>query len=338
MSTATAAAPLREEDIRPAALMADKQACIEADRRFLLERRDRWVAVRCPACDGAASRPFGEKQGFAYVACAQCETVYTNPRPCLELLGEFYATSQNYAYWNERIFPATEASRRDRIFHPRAQRLATLIDKLGLRPRSVLEVGAAFGTFCEELRSLGRFERIVALEPTPGLAETCRRRGFETIEQTIESIDARPMVDLIAAFEVIEHLFSPRDFITRCRELLQPRGLLVVSCPNVRGFDMATLGVRSGSFDHEHLNYFHDASLPMLLRSCGFEVLEVQTPGQLDADIVRKRAMAGELDLSGQPLLRRVVLEEWDALGASFQAFLAENRLSSHLWVIAQRA
>src|SRR5690606_21385408 len=106
----------------------------------------------------------------------------------------------------------------------------------------------------------------------------------------------------------------------------------------VRGFDTATLRTASNTFDHEHLNYFHPDSLAALLESCGFAVLDVQTPGQLDADIVRKRALAGEIDLADQPFLRRVLLDEWDALGEPFQRFLAENRLSSHLWIIAQRS
>src|SRR5690606_14815817 len=153
-----------------------------------------------------------------------------------DLLAEFYAGSQNYAYWNAHVFPATEDARRERIFRPRAQRLSAILDRLQLRPRTVLEIGAAFGTFCEALRQLHRFERIIALEPTPGLAETCRRRGFETIEAMVETLAPKPIADVIAAFEVIEHLFSPRDFITRCRALLNPAGLVVLSCPNVRGF------------------------------------------------------------------------------------------------------
>src|SRR5690606_29530246 len=42
---------LREQDIRPADLMAAKRGCIERDRAFLLDREDRFVRVPCPACE-----------------------------------------------------------------------------------------------------------------------------------------------------------------------------------------------------------------------------------------------------------------------------------------------
>ena len=40
--------------------------------------------------------------------------------------------SQNYAYWNDVIFPASEAVRREKIFRPRAQRMADLCRRVGV--------------------------------------------------------------------------------------------------------------------------------------------------------------------------------------------------------------
>ena len=44
-----------------------------------------------------------------------------------------------------------------------------------------------------------------------------------------------------------------------------------------------------------------------------------------------------EIDLAGEPFLRRVLLDEWDRLGWAFQQFLAANGLSSHMWLVARR-
>ena len=57
--------------------------------------------------------------------------------------------------------------------------------------------------------------------------------------------------------------------------------------------------------------------------------------GELDAELVRKKGLAGALDLSGQLFLRRVPVEE-ERMGAPFQRFLAENLLSAHMWVVAR--
>jgi len=334
-------AVLREEEIRPRALMEAKRVRVEADRRYLLDRRDRWVRVACPACGMDAPEAFGEKGGFAYARCAEgrggCGTVYTNPRPDAGLLCEFYANSENYAYWNEHVFPATEGARRERIFRPRAERVARLIERLGVRCDAFVEVGAGFGTFCAEIERLGVAGRIVAVEPTAGCALTCRGRGFETIEDVVERVELEGEADVVAAFEVIEHLFDPGAFVARCASFLRPGGVLVVSCPNVRGFDVGTLGLASGTFDHEHLNYFHPASLAGLIEGRGLEVVEVSTPGQMDADLVKGKVDAGEIDVSGDALMEEVFVRRWEELAGAFQRFLSENRLSGHLWVAARK-
>jgi SAM-dependent methyltransferase len=317
--------------------MADKARCLDEDREFLRARRAQWVLVACPACGGWATKNYGEKAGFDYAECLECGTVYTNPRPSLALLHEFYSGSQNYDYWNTFVFPATEGARRERIFRPRAQRVADYCRRFGLSGGVLLEVGAAFGTFCEEMRTLEVFDRIIALEPTPGLAATCRQRGFEVRECFVEQVQDEALADVAAAFEVIEHLFAPGDFVRSCRRLLKPGGIMVLTCPNVRGFDVATLRTLSGTFQHTHLNYFHPESLALLARNCGLNVLDVQTPGQLDADLVRKRVLAGDLDLQDQPLLKEILVDRWTSLGQPFQEFLAANKLSSHLWIVAQK-
>lgn len=324
-------------DIRPTELMLNKRPCIEADRRFLLQRREQWVHVVCPACQHVYSSPFGEKDGFSYVQCGECATVFTNPRPSLELLHEFYATSENYAYWNEHVFPATEDVRRTHIFRPRAERLERYCRQFSLGMGTFMEIGAGFGTFCEEVAARQLFDRIVAVEPTPDLAETCRKKGFEVIGEPVENVHAREVADVIAAFEVIEHLFCPRDFIRQCNRLLRSGGLVVLSCPNVRGFDVSELGLASGTFDHEHLNYFHPDSLRRLLQDCGFEVVDVSTPGRLDAGIVRTKVLEGSRSLEGKPFLQMVLLDRWNELGMVFQDFLSENLMSSHMWIVARK-
>lgn len=330
-------ATVTEAQIRPTELMARKQHCVDADRDFLLDRRSQWVDSPCPACGSKASKPFGEKAGFKYVQCCDCETVWTNPRPSLSLLHEFYSQSANYAFWNEHIFPATETVRRERIFRPRAERLGEFCRRFGIAGGSFVDVGAAFGTFCEEVRCQGIFDQIIALEPTPGLAQTCRERGFTTWETFVESIEETNFARTVSAFEVIEHLYDPSEFLGACHRVLEPGGLIVLSCPNVKGFGVAQLGTVSGTFDHEHLNYFHPRSLASLLERCDFEVLEIQTPGQLDVDLVRTAALEGKIDLSSQPFIKAIVQDEFETLGGPFQEFLAKNCLSSHLWIVGRK-
>lgn len=329
---------LTENEIRPDALMAGQAERFANDIRRLNERKAEFVRVPCPACGGEGRTPRFEKYGMTFVDCTGCGTLYTSPRPSPAVLDWYYANSENYAYWNKFLFPASENARREKIFRPRANRLASACRRFGVGTDLLLEVGAGFGTFAECIRDIGLFRRIVLVEPTPDLAATCRKKDFEVIEKPVEHIDlSKYQADVVANFEVLEHLFSPIEFLQSCHRVLRPGGLLMLSCPNSRGFDTEMLQDKAGAVDVEHLNYFHPSSLAHLATRAGFSVLETTTPGELDAELVRKKVLSGEFDLGSDRFLKRVLIEEYDRLGAPFQKFLAENCLSGHLTLVARK-
>ena len=72
-----------------------------------------------------------------------------------------------------------------------------------------------------------------------------------------------------------------------------------------------------------HINYFNIKSLSLLLNNSGFEVLEVLTPGKLDAELVRKKILNDEYDISNNPFLKNILIDEWASLGDEFQKFSA---------------
>lgn len=119
--------------------------------------------------------------------------------------------------------------------------------------------------------------------------------GFETSRRRQEHLRARclPAVgDLgearrrgpyhaIVLSDVLEHVPAPRETLSHCRDLLLPRGLLLVCVPNFDGRRLMAARdaiARGGSPEREvnpweHLNYFSPASLRRLLRDGGFAVL-----------------------------------------------------------------
>jgi SAM-dependent methyltransferase len=254
-------------------------------------------------------------------------------------MASYYGNSENYRVWAKHIFPASEANRREKIHRPMLQYIVAACERYQVARKRLAEVGPGFGTFIALARESGVFDSVIAVERTPEMAKACRERGVPVIERAVEDVspdDIGP-VEVLVSLEVIEHLFDPGTYLSSAARLLRPGGLLVLTCPNGDGFDTAVLGSRSVQVDSEHVNLFNPQALAGLLCRCGFEVLENETPGRLDAELVRQAALEGHLDLSGNPFLRRVLIEEWERLGAAFQTFLASNRLSGHMRILARK-
>ncbi len=329
---------LRENDIRPERLKEKQVYHIQYDIQWLADHAWDYVDVACPACDKEERVEIFRKTPFSYALCKVCKTIYVCPRPSTSLLETFYSISKNYEYWNDHIFPASEDARRKNIFRPRAEKIQDIYNRFSSPSKVLLEVGAGFGTFCEEIHSLEIFDRIIGVEPTPSLAETCRQKGIEIIALPFEKLSfEEKKVSVITAFEVVEHLFAPKLFMEKAIHILAPGGLMVLTCPNIHGFETLTLGIESPAVDHEHLNYFNPESISNLAQSVGFEVLEVTTPGELDVELVRKAHLDGRIDLSESPFLKHIIIDKWSLVASFFQKFLAENGLSSHMWLVAKK-
>jgi SAM-dependent methyltransferase len=329
----------KENDIRPEELMEKKKPALLHDINFLLERIDSFITVDCVACGSKNHVFWAKKAGFTYHQCKDCNTQFMNPRADDETLGEFYKQSQNYAFWNKHIFPASEAVRKQKIFIPRAGKTIDLCRKYEI-PGSgtLLEIGSAFGTYCDSVRELGFFKRIVAVEPTPDLAETCRKKGIETFEQTIEGLEFEEgTADVLASFEVIEHLGNPAMFIQSASRFLKKGGLFICTCPSGSGIGTLVLKEKSKVVDHEHVNYFNPKSLPLLLNRCGLETLEVSTPGELDAELLYNEFLQQPDLFKDELFFQHLFSHTREDTLSDLQEFLKKNHLSSHLWVVARK-
>ena len=274
------------------------------------------------------------KGGFRHLTCSECGTLYISPRPTLDMLMDYYRTAMSVRHWNDAIFPVTEELRSEEILTPRMWHVLKARQRFEVEPWKFVDVGAGFGTFCHMVKRSGHFSNVIAVEPSHELAESCRGKGLEVLEGAIEAVDLES-ASVITAFELIEHLFSPRDFLKGCHKALFVGGLLILTTPNIKGFDLAMLGELSQNIGGpNHLQLFHPDSLRHLMVECGFEVLEWSTPGKLDADIVLTQIVREGFEAGPflGPMLKDVVPRE------AFQKFLVEQHLSSHMLMIARKA
>jgi len=329
---------LSEKELCPDALLKGQEAAFLRDIERLQARYQDFVEVPCPACNAVEHEDAFVKFLFGYVTCMRCGTIFMTPRPSPEIMSSYYAGSENYKYWATHIFPASEEARREKIHKPWLCRVVDYCDRYAVPKKILVEVGPGFGTFASLATHSRVFGQVIAVEPTPEMAQACFERGVDVINKRIEDISNDiEEADIIVSFETLEHLFEPRFFLQQAARLLKPGGLLVLSCPNGQGFDISMLGGKALAVDPEHVNFFNPGSLTLLVESCGFQVLEVTTPGRLDAEFVRTAIIDGQFDVSHDPFIKRILIDEWERLGWPFQQFLAQYGLSSHMWMAARK-
>ena len=328
---------MKEQDIRPAEIFEKYLELSRADAVTRFGDRSAWAAVPCPGCGhGEATESF-VKDGFTYVECAACGSLFTSPRPSSKALEAFYGDSPSATYWAEVFFPASVAARREHIFAPRAERILQLMDQRQHPLGTVIDVGAGYGLFLEEVRKRRPTIRLLAVEPGTRLATICRQAGFETMQEPVERAGAwAGCGDVVTCFEVFEHVYSTISFASSLAALVAPGGYLVLTTLGIDGFDLQVLWEKSKSISPpHHLNFLSCGGFTRLFERAGFSDVEVLTPGRLDVDIVLN---ASRLDptVVGSRFLRRLLDSEQHTRDA-FQQFLVDHRLSSHTWVLARR-
>ena len=170
--------------------------------------------------------------------------------------------------------------------------LPKLIDVLGRRtPKgaALFDLGAGNGGAAGKLSSLGY--SVVAVEPSPEGVMIARQR-FPDLKIDVGSgyDDLRAgygEFDCVYSLEVVEHVYSPRDFVATAFQLLAPGGTLILSTPYHgywKNLALALTGKLDNHFtalwDHGHIKFWSHKTLRTLLEEAGFEAVVFEHTGR----------------------------------------------------------
>lgn len=320
---------IKEEEIRPKELF---QHYLELSQKDASKFNDsNFKRISCPGCGGDDPEKRFKKNGFQYVLCSICGSVYCSPRPSEEDLEIFYKTSESAKYWSEVFFPAVAETRREKLFRKKAKQVHNALKEKSFSPEAICDVGAGYGIFMEELNSFFPSASLFAIEPCSDLAEQCRAKGFETLQTTAEQSGIwKEKFDLVISSEVIEHVYSCDRFVDSLYQLAKPGGHCLITGLGYEGFDILNLQKHSNSvFPPHHLNFLSIKGFKELFQRAGFLQVAIWTPGELDVDIVKNSPMVDEFT--------RVLASRGEKAVTEFQSFLQKHQLSSHVWALARK-
>lgn len=309
--------------------------------RLALERSDQLaVLTRCPACGADRLAAAFEKHRFPYRQCLGCRSLFTLPRPSSALVQWYLTDSPAARFRRDPGYQQRMAERTREEATYRADWLSTVLRQgpadaavavVGPRNRSLLEA-------IEQVRSPGATGALIAVGPLPPLlgdGDEPTEIGPASTATTLEAL-APASCTLVTLFNVIEYAADPAALIEQAFRVLQPGGRLALTTRSGSGFDLQVLWERANVFPMDHINLPSVEGMQAMLHAAHFELLELSTPGLLDVQLVQ-RTWQEQPDLP-LPRFLEYFLGRADEQGPErLQAFLQENRLSSHMRVVARK-
>ncbi|MBN4056215.1 class I SAM-dependent methyltransferase [Rhodothermus sp. AH-315-K08] len=120
-----------------------------------------------------------------------------------------------------------------------------VLDQIVAPETRALEVGTGPGTFLEALHRRYKLDigRVHGVDLDHGSVEVAQERGLSVRHANVEQDEiGTSKYDLVMAFELIEHLIDPLQFLAKARRALVDSGYLFMSTPNSHGLDNIAMG------------------------------------------------------------------------------------------------
>ncbi|MFO0068701.1 MAG: methyltransferase domain-containing protein [Alphaproteobacteria bacterium] len=324
--------PFRVRDIHADGVAEAFDRLTREDMERIFKARDSFVESPCPACRSEQVDYAFTHQTLDYKRCQRCETLFISPAPTEEQHLDYVIHSEAMAYCRTQMTSAMKESRLP-MYRERLSFALDAFRRLGIEPASVLELGAGNGEFALELAAVPFIENITLLEPQ---TLDLDKPNIHIIHDGFEALKKQTLTfDTIFAWEVIEHILEPDNFLQTIRAALKPNAAFILSTPNEKSTETRTLQTESSNILFDHVRLYNPESIRLLLRRNGFKVVELTTPGKLDAEKLSNYFRKYPERLNNPSLA--FLLEADDAKLAQYQKLLVEQKLSSHMRVIAMR-
>lgn len=222
----------------------------------------------CPVCGQSCDKDlvhkFSPRLDFDIVKCANCQTMHLWPVPDSKSLETIYNT--NYYKDPEEAHGYTNYSSNKNEILKTYQKRFNFLKKHCLTGNfnSTLEIGAALGYgLAQAQKFFGG--TVIAADISEEAISACKKANFPAFlcepSGICNTIDSNSL-DLVYAFDVIEHLTNTQKFVEWLGNVIRPGGICFVTTPDMDHILNKILGSRSPSIKiPQHVVYFTKKSL-----------------------------------------------------------------------------
>jgi SAM-dependent methyltransferase len=219
------------------------------------------IDLICLVCSNKSFKPLFKKNDRQFWRCTSCGYECQHPLPSETELRDYYDSSYEEGMYREFV---AAAEMKTLTAKSRFQQVRPY-----LREGRLLDVGCSDGRFVEYARSQGLDAEGIDISKVA--VEIGRRRGIPLQVATIESHHPSESYVNITAFDVLEHVLSPAEFLSNLLRLLEPGGVCALCIPNVGGLMRKLMGKRWYFYiPEEHLHFFGGSTIKTFASNVGF--------------------------------------------------------------------
>ncbi len=222
----------------------------------------------CPACEAPDEIAVGDALWPAGWVCPACGSPVATAGGITQLAGELDGTQTGFDPIVHTLLASVEQGHF--WFEERNALISWLLQRYCRHAQRVLEIGCGTGFVLETIRETLREPWIAGSElHSEGLAIARARHGnaVELIQMDARHIGLRGAVDVVGAFDVLEHIPEDDVVLAEVAQALRPHGLLILSVPQ-----HPWLWSESDDLAH-HVRRYKRGEVEEKLRRQGFEIL-----------------------------------------------------------------
>ncbi|MBU1201206.1 MAG: class I SAM-dependent methyltransferase [Nanoarchaeota archaeon] len=160
---------------------------------------------------------------------------------------------------------------------------------------SILEIGCNTGDLIKLLYERG-YKNISGIDINSQAVKIAKKKVPKANIQIKDIMKTIPekKYDIIYALHIIEHFENTEDFLKKIKNLLNNKGILIISCPNKIAYLMRLEHFIRGKkhcFDPTHEKYFSILELQKECRKIGFKIMRKST---LPLDLITQKILEGK--------------------------------------------